>query len=379
VVDDIRAASPGDHWKQFEQSWTGLLTYRYLGKRTPVIDAGVDRETMPLRHDMRNGSGGILAAPLCIAAPEPYWLDDAVVPAPVVMSYEIVDAARDVRELEVLREVTHLGKTMGFSRARIVDASNHDRLVAVSSGAGMSLGVAPGAFEPVHNPPINIVDSPGLPPLHVAFGAVRGDDGKWRLPTIAAALASPHGALHLGPINIVMEAAAIDAVGDDRAQIQSWTVSMLRPGVVGPFRAEATAIAAAERLPVEVTLSDEGRDDRVIATAVAVDGYEADNGANKVDDEPHSRVAHRPLAARGDGSRRHARHLHRRRGARVPAVGRAFRGGGKLQRVASRVSGGARIRNTRAARPRRPLGRRKSHQLRRRARAANGQHSRVRG
>jgi len=35
---------------------------------------------MPLRHDMRNATGGILAAPLCIAAPEPYWLDDAVVP-----------------------------------------------------------------------------------------------------------------------------------------------------------------------------------------------------------------------------------------------------------------------------------------------------------
>jgi len=39
-----------------------------LGKRTPVIDAGVERETMPLRHDMRQRHGGILAAPLCIAA-----------------------------------------------------------------------------------------------------------------------------------------------------------------------------------------------------------------------------------------------------------------------------------------------------------------------
>jgi hypothetical protein len=270
VVDDIRAAAPGEHWKQFAQSWTGLLTYRYLGKRTPVMDAGVDRETMRLRRDMRNRSGGILAAPLCIAAPEPYWLDDDVVPAPVVMSYEIVDPARDVREVEVLREVTHIGKTMGFSRSRIVDADNHDRLIAVSTGAGMSLGAAPGDFEAVDNPPIDIEDSADLPPLHVAFGAVRADDGHWRLPLLTDALAAPHGALHLGPINIVMEAAAMDATGNDRLQIESWTVSMVRPGLVGPSRAEAAPRDGVDRLPVELTLHDEGSDDRVIATALAV-------------------------------------------------------------------------------------------------------------
>jgi len=65
---------------------------------------------------LRNAAGGVMAAPLCIAAPEPYWLDDVVVPAPSSCPYEIVDAARDVREVEVLREVTHIGRTMGFSR-----------------------------------------------------------------------------------------------------------------------------------------------------------------------------------------------------------------------------------------------------------------------
>ncbi|MEY2426662.1 MAG: hypothetical protein QOI61_2234 [Actinomycetota bacterium] len=263
-----------DHWQQFHESWTGLLTYRYLGKRTPVLDLGVERETMPLRHDMRNSIGGVLAAPLVIAAPEPYWLDDQVVPAPVVMSYEIVDQARDVRELEVLREVTHIGKSMGFSRSRIVDAADHSRLIAVCTGAGVSLGAQPGDFEPVDNPPIEVEDSPALPPLAVAFGATRGDDGRWRLPMVSPRIAAPHGALHLGPINVVLEAAAMDAssdaVGDDLLQVESWTVTMLRPGTVGPFRAEAAALATGERVPVELTLYDEGRENRAIATAIAV-------------------------------------------------------------------------------------------------------------
>lgn len=268
MVDDIRTAAPGEHWERFEEAWTSLLSYRYLGKRTPSLDLGVDRETMPLRHDMRNGSGGIRAAPLCIAAPEPYWIDDEVVPAPVVMSYEILDPAHGVREVEVLREVVHLGRTMGFSRARIVDADDHDRLLAVSSGTGVSLGAAPDGYEKVANPPVAVEDSPDLPPLHVVFGARRGEDGKLRLPPLTAELSSPHAALHIGPINIVLEAAATDVVGPD-AQVESWTVLLVRPGVAGPFRAEAVDAGGGGRRAVELTLHDEGREDHVVATATA--------------------------------------------------------------------------------------------------------------
>jgi hypothetical protein len=71
AVDDIRTVAPEAHWAHFEQAWTALMTSRYLGKRSPDLDVDVDVETMPLRHDMRNSTGGILAAPLCIAAPEP--------------------------------------------------------------------------------------------------------------------------------------------------------------------------------------------------------------------------------------------------------------------------------------------------------------------
>ncbi|MCU4186794.1 hypothetical protein K6U06_20685 [Acidiferrimicrobium sp. IK] len=272
---DIRQVSPEDHWTQFEQSWTALLSYRYLGKLTPVLDVGVEQETMPLRWDMRNSSGGIMAAPLCIAAPEPYWRDDECIPAPVVMSYEILDSARDVRQVDVLRDVIRLGRTMGFSRSLIVDSAHHERVIAVSSGTGVSLGAVPEDYREVENPPIPVVDSPDMPPLWRAFGATLGDDGRWRLPVLAPELSSPHAALHLGPINILLEKAANDETtrqaGTDALQIESWTVMMVRPGVVGPFRAEAEVITArSARIPTRLTLHDEGNGDRVIATAVAV-------------------------------------------------------------------------------------------------------------
>jgi hypothetical protein len=272
---DIRHAAPDGHWEHFGHAWTALLSYRYLGKLTPVMDAGVEIESMPLRHDMRNAAGGVMAAPLCLAAPEPYWLDDAVIPAPVVMSYEILDPAYDVKRVEVIREVIHLGRTMGFSRSRIVDADNHDRVIAVTSGTGVSLGPAPAGFVEVDNPPIEVVDHPDMPRLTEVFGAVKQRDGVWQLPPLRPEHASPHAALHIGPIVIVMEAAAMDAAvhatATDQLQIESWTVMMERPGLVGPFSAGAVVQSASTpRIAVEVTLRDLGMSSRVIATAVAV-------------------------------------------------------------------------------------------------------------
>ena len=80
---DIRTLTPAEHWEHFEKAWQALKSYTYLGKGTPYLDVGVDDESMPLRNDMRNSTGGITAAPLCILSPEPYWRDDECVPAPV--------------------------------------------------------------------------------------------------------------------------------------------------------------------------------------------------------------------------------------------------------------------------------------------------------
>lgn len=273
-VRDIRDVAPDEHWAHFAEAWRALQSYTYLGKGTPHMDAGVERETMPLRHDMRNATGGVMAAPLAILAPEPWWLDDDCVPAPVTMSYAVVDPARDVRRLEVLREVITIGRQLGFSRSRIVDADDHSRLIAVSSGSGVSLGDVPGGFEPVANPVTELDDSPDLPSLREVFGMVDGPDGSIEIPSVTPALASPHGALHLGPINIAMEAAATDelarALGTDRFQVEHWSVLLVKPGQVGPFRARAEiAGGPAERPAVEITMADAGRGDRVIATATA--------------------------------------------------------------------------------------------------------------
>jgi len=274
---DIRDADPARYWEAFAEKWTNLLTYRYLGRRWASLDNGVEGETMTLRHDMRNASGGIMAAPLCVASPEcGGFNDDEVVPNPLIASMQILDPARDVRRLLVLPDVLHSGRRLGFSRALVVDADRPERVIAISTGVGLSLGPAPEGYEKVDNPPIEVVDSPDLPPLTEVFGARRIASGEWELPELSAELASPDAALHIGPQHVVLEATASDlaeSIIGGTAQVLDWYVMFVSRGKTGPFRATGDAHRGANgRVGVRVNLVDLGDARRVVSTCAATFG-----------------------------------------------------------------------------------------------------------
>jgi hypothetical protein len=277
MPSDIRTVPAAQYWDQFQTKWTNLLTYRYLGRTHPILDRGANTvcQTMPLRFDMRNAVGGVMAAPLVISSPEGGGLaDDTSVPNPVTQSLHILDDARGVTQVDGIQETIRLGRSMGFSRSKIVDSHHPSRVIAISEGTCVSLGEAPPGFEPVDNPMLDIVDSPKLPPLHEVFGARRRDQGIWVLPELVPETASPDAALHIGPIQIVLETAATelatDCAGTDALQIESWHVMYTARGKAGPFRASGEAMpGAGGRIGCLLTLCDEGNDDRVVASASA--------------------------------------------------------------------------------------------------------------
>ena len=275
MLRDIRATAGEEYWEDLRRRWTSLLSYRYLGRNHANLNSGPVDPTMKLRHDMRNASGGIMAAPLCIAAPEGGGIsDEFAVPNPVIHSLQILDEARGVSRIEVVPEVLKLGRRMGFSRSLIVDAENRHRVIALASGQGVSLGEVPPGFEKMEEEKIVVEDSPDLPPLYKVFGASRRDDGHWVLPELALEMASPDAALHLGPQHILLETAATDLAaehaGGDRVQIENWHVMFLARGKVGPFRVEGEAFDGAGRIGVRLVLHDEGNGDRSVTAASAV-------------------------------------------------------------------------------------------------------------
>jgi hypothetical protein len=258
--------------------WTGLLSYRYIGRNHSSMNIGDTDDTVVIRHDMRNEAGGIMVAPLAIASPEGCQTDMVAVPNPVIASVQIVDPGYDVKRVEIVDSGNvHQGRMMGYGRCKIVDADNPDRVIAFNEGQGAIIGIPPeglGKMD-VSGTELVIEDSPDLPPLWQAFGASKRPDGHWQLPALNEELASPDAALHIGPQHVALETAAIDlaaeAVGTRKLQVVSWHVMFMSRGKVGPFRVEGTAhVGGSGKVGVRMLLHDEGNADKAVTSAAAI-------------------------------------------------------------------------------------------------------------
>ena len=277
---DIRElADDADAYRdELFRRWTGLLSYRYIGRKHASMDLGDVDDTVVIRRDMRNEAGGIMVAPLAISSPEGCQTDMVAVPNPVIASVQIIDPGYDVSRVEIVGSgVVHQGRTMGYGRCKIVDADNPDRVIAFNEGQGAIIGIPPEGLDKmdVSGTELVVEDSPDLPPLWAAFGATKRDDGHWVLPALSAELASPDAALHIGPQHVVLETAATDLAADlagtPKVQVVSWHVMFMSRGKVGPFRVEGTAHAGGPgRVGVRMLLHDEGNADKAVTSAAAI-------------------------------------------------------------------------------------------------------------
>jgi hypothetical protein len=276
MTDDLRNVPAEEYWQRFQamMGGDGLLTYRYLGRKTAMLH-GMAYDTMRIRRDMRGASGAIMAAPLAIASAEAGGFSDVTtVPAPVVAALHILDDGRGVAEIAIRRIPIHTGRNMGFSQSEIVDAADPGHVLAISYGTGIKLADTPPGFEPLALPP-EIADSPALPPLWQVFGAGRRADGQWELPPMAPENMSTSGSLHLGPIHVVLEAAATELAarhaGTDAIRVEDWTVMFVARGTDGPFVVDgAVSSGGYGRIACRLSLRDQGRDNRIVASAVAI-------------------------------------------------------------------------------------------------------------
>ncbi|MCZ8380764.1 hypothetical protein O6P37_18000 [Mycobacterium sp. CPCC 205372] len=273
MLRDIRELTDSHEYaEELRRRWGGLLSYRYIGRQYATMDPRDVDDTVVVRHDMRNPTGGLLLAVLSTAAPESGHMSDLeAVPNPVVHSCQVIDPGRDVRRFEVVSEELRRGRQMGYSRAKIVDADRPDRVLALIEGQGVSIGVPPEGLQKMEVDNIEVVDSPDLPPLWQVFGGHRRPDGHWALPELSADVASPDAALHIGPQFVLLETAATDAAarlaGTGRLQGASSHVMFMARGTAGPFRAESEAMTGTDGLvAARVVLYDEGNDNRPITS-----------------------------------------------------------------------------------------------------------------
>src|SRR3569623_1754948 len=112
MTTDLRDVPADEYWQRFNAMVNGdggLLTYRYLGRKTAMLH-GRPHDTMRSRRDMRSSSGASMAAPLAIASAEAGGFSDVdSIPAPVPAALHIIDDGLGVTEIAMRRTPIHVG------------------------------------------------------------------------------------------------------------------------------------------------------------------------------------------------------------------------------------------------------------------------------
>ena len=161
MLRDIRelAGDPEAYAAELNRRWGGLLSYRYLGRSYSSMDIGAT-DTVPVRHDMRNPTGGLYLAVLGIVSPDSGLISDLeAVPNPVIHSIQVLDPGRDVRRIEINPRGSSAAGRWRTAGRRSSTPTNpagcwHSTRVRVS------IGVPPEGLDRMELNPIEVVDSP---------------------------------------------------------------------------------------------------------------------------------------------------------------------------------------------------------------------------
>src|SRR5262249_42420368 len=109
-----------------------LVSYRYLGTYSESRGRHDAEGWLTIRRDLR-GPIGLLAAPLGIALLDTAGInvDPIAVVSPTRIDLDVFEPARDVERVHLFGHVVREGRSQIFTQAKITDAADTDRLVAL--------------------------------------------------------------------------------------------------------------------------------------------------------------------------------------------------------------------------------------------------------
>ena len=265
-----------EHWEAWQQSLGegGLVSYRYVGCSSRALSRHTAVGGMRVRRDLRT-AGGLLAAPLGIALLDTAGInvDPIGICAPTQIDVTVFEPARDVDAVVIHGAVVREGRTQMFTEGRIEDAARPGRVIGFGTTSWAVTAPTPPGFVYV-DPGAGVPDTSGLPPFVSAFGVTRrADDGGYELAGLSPRVG--RDGLHQGPIQAMLEAAALDvardAAGTDAIYAEHTAATIAQRGKAGPFVATATVLADdAGVIACRAELRDHGADPRLVATGFAL-------------------------------------------------------------------------------------------------------------
>jgi acyl-coenzyme A thioesterase PaaI-like protein len=270
------ADEPAEHWAAWKRSLGegGLISYRYVGCSSSARSRHTAEGGMRLRNDLRT-AGGLLVAPLGIALLDTAGINVDPIGrcAPTQVDVTVLEPAHDVAAVRIFGEVVREGRSQMFTQGRFEDAACPGRVIGFGTTSWAVLAPTPPGFVYV-DPGPGVPDAPDLPPFVEAFGVTRrGTDGGYELAGLSPQVGVD--ALHQGPIQAMLEAAALDiaraAAGTDGIYAEHTGTTIVQRGKTGPFVATASVLAAhGPTVACRAELRDHGEDERLVATGFSL-------------------------------------------------------------------------------------------------------------
>jgi acyl-coenzyme A thioesterase PaaI-like protein len=268
VAGDMQAEA---FWRAWERNLgpDALISYRYLGCHSVALDRHHAEGRLRLRQDLR-GRAGPLVGPLGIALLDTAGINvDAIATAaPTRIDIDVLEGAGDVEEVRIIGSILREGRTQMFTDGRFEDGAQPGRVLAYGTTCWAVSAPAPPGYRYV-NPGPGVPEGDSMPPLAEVFDARPRPAGGFEIPGLSVRIGST--ALHQGPIQIVLEAAAaeiaVDRAGADELRLERSGITIVKRGTRGPFVATAELMVETEEVvAVRASLRDEG-EDHLVASA----------------------------------------------------------------------------------------------------------------
>jgi acyl-coenzyme A thioesterase PaaI-like protein len=248
-----------------------LVSYRYLGCSSVLRDDTHAEGHMRLRRDLRTPAG-LLAAPIAIATLDTAGIniDRRYHLALTHVEIALLDAGAGVEAVRVLGSVVREARTQVFTEARIEDADDASRTVAVGTADWEIIAPTPEGFE-YTDPGPGVEDSPELPPLTEAYDAQPRASGGFTIAGLSPRVGTD--VLHHGPMLVTLEGTALQCAteceGIDALRVEHLGMRIVKAGRSGPFVTDAEVLTRLDdSIMCRATLRDEGGEGCLVAAAM---------------------------------------------------------------------------------------------------------------
>jgi len=266
VVSD-RDRSADQVYGVWSEAMAQLISYRYFGCRSVLIDRHHATGTMPIRSDMRTGNG-LLLAPLAIGMLDAAGnnMDRYYQLGLTQIDIHVFEGARATHRVGFASEVVREARTQVFTEVTISDEAD-GHLIGHGSANWAVINPTPPGFV-YTDPGPGVEDRQPMPALTEIFEAAPQDGGGYVIPGLSLRLGAD--TLHHGPILVIMEAASVDVAtaGAEGQPLTAVAMScrIVRAGRKGPFAITARLLSRnGPLLSCRAEFRDQGRDNEIVA------------------------------------------------------------------------------------------------------------------